>query len=163
MHCITPFDDKCINWDITYYIMHGVIEANAMAYIVNLIDINKMSYASFSAAYPGMQLVSGMAKCVKHTTLHSSVDLHFKQIQSHIERLNAHLHIRLVREDILGHSLRCHPPQWHLVLEGGHVLGCVSGETKVWYLEQLPLIHQDVAAGQVTVEDTQGREVLLIK
>ena len=67
------------------------------------------------------------------------------------------LHIRLVCENILW----CHPPQWHLVLEGGHILGCVSGETKVGYLEQLPIIHQDVAAGQVSVEDTQGGEVLL--
>ena len=41
------------------------------------------------------------------------------------------LHIRLVCEDIVSHSLWCHPPQRHLVLEGGHVLRCVSGETKV--------------------------------
>ena len=75
--------------------------------------------------------------------------------------LNAFLHIWFVCVDIVHHCLWCHPPQWHLVLEGGHVLWSVSGETKVWYLEQLPLIHQDVAAGQVTVEDTQGGEVLL--
>ena len=81
---------------------------------------------------------------------------------NHINRfMLMYLHIRFGCKDIVCNGLWCHPPQWHLVLEGGHILGCVSGETKVWYLEQLPLIHQDVAAGQVTVEDTQGGEVLL--
>ena len=45
--------------------------------------------------------------------------------------IDAFLHVRLVCKNILCYSLWCHPPQWHLVLEGGHVLRCVSGETKV--------------------------------
>ena len=41
------------------------------------------------------------------------------------------LHIRLVCEDIVCHSLWCHPSQWQLVFEGGHILRGVSRETKV--------------------------------
>ena len=46
---------------------------------------------------------------------------------NHINRfMLMYLHIRLGCKDIVSNSLWCHPPQWHLVLEGGHILGCAG-------------------------------------